>query len=145
MKRVILLFAYLAAILTGLQHATSAETNAVFSPLAESLVNQQFDLRDLLYVDLRKKLKELQEKGEILVLRGGLGNQRQLSTNECNTVPKLLDLMKFGRVPTQPQLKVVKKNIILQASLTDSGELEHSIFSKLSLEAGDVVIFSSRL
>jgi hypothetical protein len=144
MKRAIFFLACVAN-LNGLQITARAETNAVFSLLAESLVNQQFDLRDLLYVDLRKKLKELQEKGEILVLRGGLEHQRQLSTNECNTVPKLLDLMKFGRVPTQPQLKVVKKNIILQASLTDSGELEHSIFSKLNLEAGDVVIFSGRL
>jgi hypothetical protein len=79
-------------------------------------------------------------KGQILVITGGNVVER-IGTNDYPTVDAVLKRKGFVRPPSQPQLRVVQQNRILQKGFAKDDSLREELLG-LRLSAGDVVIFS---
>jgi hypothetical protein len=135
-----MVLALCASFLTSLATAQSSLTNT-YSSVARELLREQLDLRVLFYGDVSERMRQCITNGHVLVVQGRLNKTEFISTNLCPTIGKALAHLGYTRLPSQPRLRVVKMNMIMQCAWAEDGDPKSDTVMKIRLDPGDVLIF----
>jgi hypothetical protein len=89
-------------------------------------------------------LQSAERGSQILLIKAGVLERAELvSIQECRTFDDVLRRCGFSRIPTQPQIRVVQKNRILQSGFERDTQ-ERKELQAIKLEGGDVVIVARK-
>jgi hypothetical protein len=113
------------------------------STFLKAMLSQRYDLRLAFYGSLTD-LQTVEANGQVLLVRHAvLETADRVSTNDCPTLESAVKRCGLTHIPTQPQIRVIQRNRILQSGFYLDEAFKREL-SDLKLGSGDVVVIARR-